>query len=118
MQPRSHNIASRKVDATLRRMSIIHNRVKNVFKLLIYSFFAQVILYQINIVSPIQPNMTIDFVRFSTIFTNCSEIQSLQNLCFEFQNDCFNLRKSEKISRCILGYLVTKHVDLSKNNLY
>ena len=85
MQPRSHNIASRKVDATLRRMSIIYNRVKNVFKL--HTFYEIFLLCTGNslsdqhIVSPIQPNMAIDFVRFTTIFTNCSEIQNLQNLC-------------------------------------
>ena len=117
MQPRSHNIASRKVDATLRRMSIIHNRVKNVFKL--HTFFDIFLLCTGNslsdqhIVSPIQPNMAIDFVRFTTIFINCSEIQNLQNLCFEFQN-CVNLKKN----RCILAYLMTYYVDLSKNNLY
>ena len=53
--------------------------------------------------------------NFYKLFWNSKLAKSV---CFEFQNDCLNLRKSEKISRCILGYLVTKHVDLSKNNLY
>ena len=120
MQPRSHNIASRKVDATLRRMSIIYNRVKNVFKqhFTRYSLLVQVIFCQINILchqfTQTWPLILSDLQQF---FTNCSEIQNLQNLCFEFQNNCVfvNLKK---ISRCILGYLVTKYVDLSKNNLY
>ena len=62
-----------------------------------------------HIVPPIHPNMTIDFVRFT--------ILNLQNLCFEFQNNCVNLCKSEKISRCILGYLVTKQGRNHKENL-
>ena len=61
-----------------------------------------------HIVSPIHPNMTIDFVRFTTIFTNCSEIQNLQNLCFEFQNNCVNLRKSEKNQSLYFGLLGDK----------
>ena len=48
------------------------------------------------------------------IYSNSSEIQNVQNLRFEFQN---SLCKSEKIRRCILGYLVTKYVDLTKKNL-
>ena len=37
--------------------------------------------------------MTTDFVRFMKINSNRSEIQTLQNLCFEFQ--IVNLRKSD-----------------------
>ena len=39
---------------------------------------------------------------FKKIYTNCSEIQNLQNLCLEFQNNA-NLRKSDKTSHCIFG---------------
>ena len=98
MQPKSHNIASRKVDATLRRMSIIYNRVKNVFKqhFTRYSLLVQVIFCQINILchqfTQTWPLILSDLQQF---FTNCSEIQNLQNLCFEFQNNCVfvNLKK-------------------------
>ena len=52
--------------------------------------------------------MTTDFVRYTKIYTNYSEIQNLQNLWFEFQDNL------TKISRCIW---VKKYVDLTKNNL-
>ena len=48
----------------------------------------QVILCQIIIFCyQLIQNLTTDFVRFMKIYTNCSEIQNLQNLCFEFQNN-------------------------------
>ena len=47
----------------------------------------QVILSQINIFcQQLIQNMTTDFGRFTKIYTNCSDIQNMQNLCFEFQN--------------------------------
>ena len=55
----------------------------------------QVILCEINILChQLSQNMTTDFFRSTKIYTNCSEIQNLQFLCFEFQN---NLCKSSKI---------------------
>ena len=52
----------------------------------------QVIFCQINMFChQLTQNMMTDFVRFTKICTNCSDIQNLQNLCFEFQN---NLCKS------------------------
>ena len=61
--------------------------------------------------------MITDFVRFTKIYPNCSEIQfqNLQNLCFEFQNNLCKPLKSEKNSSYILRQ---KHVYLTKNNLY
>ena len=57
-----------------------------------------------------------DFVRlFTKIYTNCSEIQNLQNLSFEFQNNFCKPLKSDENSSYILGQ---KHVGLTKNNLY
>ena len=35
-----------------------------------------------------------------------------------FRTICLDLRKSHKISRQMLGLLMTKYVDLTKNNLY
>ena len=69
------------------------------------------------ILSPINPKQD-DW--FCQIYTNCSEIQNLENLCFSISEQFvyLGLRKSDKISRCIFGYLVTKYVDLTKNNLY
>ena len=62
----------------------------------LYDFVVQVILCQINIFClQLFKNMTSDFVRFMKINSNRSEIQTLQNLCFEFQ--IVNLRKSDKI---------------------
>ena len=43
--------------------------------------------------------MTTDFVRFTEIYTNCSEIQNMQNLWFEFQN---NLCKPDQIRHFFL----------------
>ena len=43
-----------------------------------------------------------DFVRFTKIYTNCSEIQNLQNLCFEFQNNLCKPLKSDENSSYIL----------------
>ena len=55
-------------------------------------------LSQINIFChQLTQTMTTDFFRFTKIYTNCFEIQNLQNLCFEFENNCVNLRKSVKI---------------------
>ena len=66
--------------------------------------FLQVILCQINIFCPqLTQNLTADFVRFTKIYKNCSEIQNLQNLFFEFRTVCLNLSKSDKISCQILG---------------
>ena len=53
------------------------------------------LLYQSNIFChQLIQHMTIDFVRFMKLYTNCSIIQNLQNLCFEFQH---NLCKSSLI---------------------
>ena len=42
-----------------------------------------------HILSPINPKYErlIFFFRFTKIYTNCSEIQNFQNLCFEFHNN-------------------------------
>ena len=40
-------------------------------------------------------NMMTNFFRFTKTYTNCSEIQNLKILCFEFP-------KNEKNNRCIL----------------
>ena len=50
--------------------------------------FLQRILCQINIFyHQLALSMTTDFVRFTKIYTKCSEIQNLQNLSYEFQNN-------------------------------
>ena len=46
-----------------------------------YSLSDQHILHQLT------QNTTTDFVRFTKIYTNCSENQNLQNLYFEFQDN-------------------------------
>ena len=73
----------------------------------------QVILWQTNI---FYYQLTQNFeIRFTKFYTNCSEIQSLQNLYFEFQNNLCKPLKSEENSIYILGQ---KHIYLTKNNLY
>ena len=64
------------------------NATKHQRKLLTPSS-VQVILRQINMFChQLTQNMTTDFVRFTKLYTNCS---NLQNLCFDFEN---NLCKS------------------------
>ena len=61
-----------------------------------------IIYVRSHILSSIQ-DITTNFDRFTNIYTNCSE---MQNLCTEFQflsSFFVNLRKSDKISCCILG---------------
>ena len=51
----------------------------------VFIFALQVVLCQINIFCHrFTQNATTNFVRFTKIYTNCSEIQNLQNFCFEF----------------------------------
>ena len=49
--------------------------------------------FQINILSQITQNMTVDLDKFTKIYTNCSEIQNLQNL----RISCVNLTKLEVV---------------------
>ena len=56
---------------------------------------------------------------FTKIYTNCFlkfKTQVLQVL--NFRTVCANLCNPEKNICCIFGWLVTKYVDLTKNNLY
>ena len=59
---------------------------KNCWSLCATIYLLQVILCQINF-HQLTQNMTTDLSdlqRFTKIYTNCSEIHNLQNLCFEF----------------------------------
>ena len=62
----------------------------------------KVIPCQINIFChQLTKNMTADSVKFTKIYTNCSEIQNLQNLCFEFsvRTNCKrNVKITEQLS--------------------
>ena len=58
--------------------------------------------------------MTTDFVRFTQILL---KFKTSKTCVLNFRTACVNLHKSDKISRHILGSLVTKYVDLTKKRL-
>ena len=80
--------------------------------------FLQVVSCQINIFChQLTQNTTTAIVRFTKIYTNCSKIQSTSFEILYIPFLC-KICKSDHIGRHDLGWLVTKYVDLTKNNLY
>ena len=61
--------------------------------------------------------MTTDLVIFTRFTQMVLKFKTCKTHVLNFRTICINLRKFDNSSRCILGELVTKYVDLTKNNL-